>query len=360
MNIDELSSPFFDFLKPVFSWTFLLRYDIKVIKLVIGEVLLARLSGGCIGTVAASIVLLLLSAQAGQESNHVSTPQRVVVTFEGKTNPLASLAPDDFEIQAGKQKLKPDRIYLPGEFPSYFVIVIQENLIPHFEQHVPAMRDFIQSLPQGTAATIVYLSKETPVQPVRFYRDQQVLVGLLRTTNEKTTNEEKSEVEQVGSPYMNLAEFLARFQLLPPAKVSVLFVSSGIDISYKVPNPRLQLAIERAKAVVSTIWTIHIAEPGRTGKVETITVTEVVRVGNGPPGGLVGLRGSLGTRPGFRTAKDFLAELSEMTGGKFLASEPKNLAPVLDKLAQLLDRQVVLEFTTAEPLKKIIFPLAKV
>jgi len=108
----------------------------------------------------AGVLLLGSLAAVSQEPPQQAQKEgvrRVVVTFDGKLEALPELVPADFEIEAGKQKFSPARIYSPAEMASVLAIVLQDNLAPEFQAQLPYLRQFVRQLPANTYIGVFYL-----------------------------------------------------------------------------------------------------------------------------------------------------------------------------------------------------------
>ena len=283
---------------------------------------------------------------ARQASGGKEVIRRAVVTFEVKDGVIPDFDPADFEIQAGKLKVAPSRIYSSGELPTVLAIVLPESLDPTFERHFPALREFILSQPPNTHVGIAYLSEEGNRDPIKFLPDLLKIADSLRAPAGKMEAGPKSS-------FSSLAVMLERMAGLPPARVQILFFANGHDSTYRSSNPRIMQAVEKSHSIGATVWVI-----------QSLVKFEKRRVlGSGTQVTVLGSNSRrtqaqamiIAAQDRGRDGQGFnlLKELAEKTGGKVLARMPKDIRPVLAELQELLAHQVVLEYSSSEPAKKI-------
>lgn len=280
---------------------------------------------------------------AMQAPGDKTVTRRAVVTFEVKDGVIPNLDPADFEIQAGKSKFAPSRIYSSGELPTVLAIVLPESLDPSFERHLPALREFILSQPPNTYVGIAYLSEEGNRDPVKFLPDLAKVAGTLRAPV-------GSEEAGPKSSFSSLAVMLERMAGLPPARIQILFFTSGYDKIYRASNSHIMQAVEKSHAIGATVWVIQSS----VRSVKRTVVRSVTVLGSNSREVEAQAERMIARSQGQRgTGINLLKGLAEKTGGKVLARMPKDLRPVLAELQELLAHQVVLEYSSSEPAKKI-------
>lgn len=283
---------------------------------------------------------------AMQAPGDKTVTRRAVVTFEVKDGVIPNLDPADFEIQAGKSKFAPSRIYSSGELPTVLAIVLPESLDPSFERHLPALREFILVQPKNTYVGIAYLSEEGNRDPINFLPDLSEIAGSLRAPAGTMEAGPKSS-------FSSLAVMLERMAGLPSARVQILFFANRHDSTYRTANLRIMQAVEKSYSIGATVWVVQ-------------SLVKYEKRKGLAPGAQVSVLGSNSRRilsqAESRTLRDasrdslsfrLLKELAEKTGGKVLDRMPKDLRPVLAELQELLAHQVVLEYSSSEPAKKI-------
>lgn len=313
-----------------------------------------------VGTVLLTVTVgvTLAAQEAPQTEPREETSRLLVVTFDGKLDTLPELAPEDFEIEVGKQKFPPDRVHGVGDLPFVLAIVLQDNLVPEFEAQLPALQDFIRAQSEQTYIGYFYLFGRDLESPEQFDADLGRVAEAVRAP--------KAKVELAPpSPYPGLAAVLGTLQRLPAARKQVLFFSDGSDVIPSQGTPRLDQAVEMAQRAGIPVWTIR-----------TKALTPRRRGGRGGGGSRRGQRGGApsdrvdvtsnsgpvasnmptsGGTPSLPSGNSLLKKLAKQTGGKSYSVrlDKEGLKPVLDEIQELFQRQYVLEYSADGPPKKV-------
>jgi len=311
-------------------------------------------------------------------------PLRAVVTFDGDLEALPTLAPADFEIEAGKKKFAPARLYRPDEMPTVLAIVLQENQTPDFGTQLDALRDFILSQPPNTYVGIFYLSTQAIETAILFDSNLQKVAEALRAPK-------GMQDLAPPSPYDGIARLIAGMAQLPDARKEILWFAEGSDATVgdatAGQNPNLARALSVAQKAGIPVWVIFTEATPPVGRVLREEQAGAQTQGSLPPnvmaGGATGTAssppttsgasaqstltgpgsrlpgwdsfGASGTQPAVQYGVSYLNYLTERSGGKtFSAGKvPTDIRPFLDEFKKLMTQQVVLEYPSEEVLKKV-------
>ncbi|MFQ5776653.1 MAG: hypothetical protein ACE5IP_01450 [Terriglobia bacterium] len=337
------------------------------------------------------LILFGLNLVAGAQTPQETKPRRAVVTFDGKLEALPPLAPGDFEIQAGKQKLAPTRLYDPDDLPTVLAIVLQENITSEFATQLPALRKFILNQPPNTYIVLVYLSASQNIdQPVPPNAPRQKIADAVRAP--------KAMKELAPpNPYEPLARIMNYMYKMPDARKEILLFSEGTDALSDTAgagqNRNVRRALEMAHQTGIPVWVVYTRAipperrlqnidesplgsgsqiPGPSapaaGPQDSTTAGQasaadrVFGGGAGGGGSFGGTQSTGGTSfsgrplaPPVQYGLNYLKYLSERSGGKMLSSGKfaADITPYLDEFERLLRQQYVLEFSAEESPKKI-------
>jgi len=318
-------------------------------------------------------------------------PLRAVVTFDGDLEALPTLAPADFEIEAGKKKFAPARLYRPDEMPTVLAIVLQENQTPDFGTQLDALRDFILSQPPNTYVGIFYLSTQAIETAILFDSNLQKVAEALRAPK-------GMQDLAPPSPYDGIARLIAGMAQLPDARKEILWFAEGSDATVgdatAGQNPNLARAVAASHQAGIPVWVVFAEAtppsgrvvrddprgaqtqgapptsvmaggatgsasnpPTSSGATPQSTMTGGGAAASGAPGSASGWDsfGASGTQPAVQYGVSYLNYLTERSGGKtFSAGKiPPDIRPFLDEFKKLMAQQVVLEYPSEEVLKKV-------
>lgn len=301
-----------------------------------------------------ALALAASGAAAAQEqpaSAPQEKPRRAVVTFDGDLEELPTLAPGDFEIEAGKQKFAPARLYRPDELPTALAIVLQENQTAEFGEQLNALREFILAQPANTYVGLFYLSGQSTDPASLFDSNLEKVTEALRTP--------KAQVELAPpSPYASIAKLATYMGELPDARKEILWFAEGSDPSAggasDTANRALAQAVEAAQKAGVPVFVLYsqALAPTRTLKV----ADEAPPASPGRPGSEGG-SGHADEPSTFRGGYNqlYLDYLTDRTGGKVFSKgkPPTDLRPFLNEFRRLLALQYVVEYPANEPVKKI-------
>jgi len=332
-----------------------------------------------------SILVLVLAgavAPAAQEQQQGQAPpapqqpkpRRAVVTFDGDLEALPTLAPADFEIEAGKQKFNPARLYKPDEMPTVLAIVLQENQVAEFGAQLPALRDFILAQPPNTYVGIFYLSMQAVETAVMFDSNLPKVAEALRAPKGMRDL-------APPSPYISVAKLINGMAQLPDARKEILWFAEGSDATAgdatSGQNANLGQAVRHAQAAGIPVFVIYSAAippssrlvsdtsaasgtiPGSSTSAGQQTPGSSpggrdVFAGGGSPSGGSRMDDSSPYAPPVQYNVSYLNYLAERTGGKVLTTKAApDIRPFLDQFRRLLTLQYVVEYPADETIKKL-------
>ena len=330
----------------------------------------------------AGILVLALAgvlAPAAQEPQQAQAPpepkpRRAVVTFDGDLEALPTLAPADFEIEAGKQKFNPARLYKPDEMPTVLAIVLQENQEAEFGAQLPALRDFILALPPNTYVGIFFLSGQAVETAILFDSNLPNVAEALRAPKGMRDL-------APPSPYISIATLINGMAQLPDARMEILWFAEGSDATSgdatSGQNASLGQAVRHAQDAGIPVFILFSAAippasrlvsdssaasgtiPGRAGSAGQQTPGSGAggrntMAGGGSPSSGGRMEDSSPYTPPVQYNVSYLNYLAERTGGKVLTSKaPPDIRPFLDQFRRLLTLQYVVEYPVDETIKKL-------
>lgn len=312
---------------------------------------LARILG--VGFLAASLWVGAAPAAAEQAA---ARPRRAVVTFDGQLEALPWLVPSDFEITAGKQRLRPARLYKPEEMPTVLALIFQDNQLPEFETQLDALREFILAQPTNTYIGVFYLSGQSVEPAILFDANLQKVAEALRTP--------KGQQELAPpSPYASIANMVTYMAQLPDARKEILWFAEGSDPSAgsasDTQNRALAQAVEIAQKAGVPVFVVYCSalpppsqlrgdsNPSAAGIPPTPGSPSGSGAGSGSADGPSALRGQYN--------QIYLEHLAEHTGGKVFSAgkAATEIRPFLDEFRRLLALQYVVEYPQDQTIKKL-------
>jgi len=330
----------------------------------------------------AGILVLALAgvlAPAAQEPQQAQAPpepkpRRAVVTFDGDLEALPTLVPADFEIEAGKQKFNPARLYKPEEIPTVLAIVLQENQTAEFGTQLPALRDFILAQPPNTYVGVFYLSVQAVETAVMFDSNLSKVAEALRAPKGMRDL-------APPSPYISIANLINYMAQLPDARKEILWFAEGSDATAgdatSGQNASLGQAVRHAQNAGIPVFVIYsLAIPPSSRLVSDTNPTsgsvpsrglsgqqtpgsapgsrEVFVGGGSPSSGASRLEDSSPSAPPVQYNVSYLNYLAERTGGKVLTTKAApDIKPFLDQFRRLMTLQYVVEYPADETIKKL-------
>src|SRR3990167_6154264 len=272
-------------------------------------------------------------------------PRRAVVTFDGDLEALPTLAPADFEIEAGKQKFNPARLYRPEEMPTVLAIVLQENQLPEFGTQLPTLRDFILAQPPNTYVGVFYLSMEAVETAVMFDSNLPKVAEALRARKEILWFAEGSDAtagDATSGQNANLGQAVRHAQ------------NAGIPVFviYSAAIPPSSRLVSDTSAASGTI-----PGSGQSAGQQTPGSSsggrDVFSGGGSPPGGGSRMDDSSPYSPPVQYSISYLNYLADRTGGKVLTTKAApDIKPFLDQFRRLMTLQYVVEYPPDETIKK--------
>ena len=302
-------------------------------------------------------------------------PRRAVVTFDGDLEALPTLAPADFEIEAGKQKFNPARLYRPEEMPTVLAIVLQENQLAEFGTQLPALRDFILAQPPNTYVGVFYLSMQAVETAVMFDSNLPKVAEALRAPKGMRDL-------APPSPYISVAKLINGMAQLPDARKEILWFAEGSDATAgdatSGQNANLGQAVRHAQNAGIPVFVIYSAAIPPSSRLVSDTSAasgtipgsgqsagqqtpgsssggrDVFSGGGSPSGGGSRMDDSSPYSPPVQYSISYLNYLADRTGGKVLTTKAApDIKPFLDQFRRLMTLQYVVEYPADETIKKL-------
>jgi hypothetical protein len=243
----------------------------------------------------AGAVTLLGAAPAWAQAE--GTPRRILVTPEraGETVTAAEL-----EIRVGKKPAEVLGVYQAEERPLRLMLIVSDGPSPRLVQNLGEVRQFVESLPEGTAIQVSYAQGGRVKVEQAFTSDRVAAAAALRLPT--------GALPPVDLGLL-ITEAMADFPQGASERAQVVYLGEGTEPEGNdlYGDPRLNRAIRQAQERGMVVWTIH------TGSVAE--------------------------------ADAYLDRLSKETGGRSLGlAHPPSLAPLLNELRGFLDQQCLVEF----------------
>lgn len=302
--------------------------------------------------VAAAALLLADLLAAPPPAPAQSEPRRILVTA---AQPLAEpLTAPELDLRVRKKPAEVTRVYQPEERPVRLALLLDDSAGAEVAQSLPELAAFLRSLPAGSEVMVAYLRGGSLEVTQAFTTDLAAAAAKLRAPT-------GSPFTAPGSLGQTVLEALAYFPAKATLRRQILYVGEGLverDSYHDVP---LNRAIAAAQARGIPVWVMRVRSASRpedsAGSGRTRAQAEQEQLAAGAPPSQPGLVAGRETAPppplpmaSVETPEPTalpLKRLSQETGGEAFALgvRPPTLAPYLDELRALLDRQYLVEFT---------------
>jgi len=231
-------------------------------------------------------------------------PRRILVTLaDPLPDPLTAV---ELDLRVAKKPAEVTRVYQPQERPVQLALLIDDSAGPEVAEQLPALANFIRSLPTGSQVMVAYLLGKSLESVLPFTSDLEKAALLLRAPRGGSG----FEVIDIGPL---VSEVLKGFPSEPGARAELLYVGYLVPGSDALMDSSLSRAIGQVQDRGVTVWSVHGAPP--TVKwFATVTALE---------------------------------RLTKESGGRAWARAlgPIPVVPALEELRALLDRQYLVEFT---------------
>jgi hypothetical protein len=236
-----------------------------------------------------------------------ASARRILVTPD---QPAAeTLTQVELELRVGGRPAEILRVFQPQERPVQLGVVISEAVGPEAVQSLPALANFLRSLPAGSQAAVGYAQTGAVAWVQPFTPDLQAAAAALRSPRGALAPTDLAQL---------LTDALEPFPQAPPARPQLLFIGEGTTPETSPYDDfRLNRLIRRAQERGVVLWVIHAAPAA------------------GPPG--------LDTET---LLQSYLERMARETGGRAfgLGLHPPTLDPYLEDLRGHFDRQLQVEF----------------
>jgi VWFA-related protein len=271
-----------------------------------------------------------LGQSADSSKSRDDKPKGVrVITIPASTRTKGKRQPEegqtiDFELRENGEEQKILSIRGIGSNPLSLAVLIQDDLVSEVSNDIPAIREFIKTLPRGSRVMVAYMRGGSLEVRQKFTSDLDRAAAALRIPI-------GFQSSAPGSPYQQIREGLKRFESLPTGRRAMLVVSDGLDTrsGLESTSPGLSLDLDRAiiEAQRRSVAVYSIFAP-------TVSTQE--------------LRSRLLTSNG----QGSLAKLDEETGGRLYSqglSAPVSFGPFLDDIGEALSRQFAITYLSTHP-----------
>lgn len=232
----------------------------------------------------------------------------------------------DFAVLENGEEQKILSIRGIGANPLSLAVLIQDDLVSSVSNDIPAIREFIKSLPKGSRVMVGYMRGGALEVRQKFSSDLDHAASTLRIPI-------GFQSSAPSSPYQQIREGLKKFESLPTGRRAMLVVSDGLDTRNGLDStaPGLSLDLDRA-----------INEAQR----RSVAVYSIFA----PTVSSEALRNRLFTSNG----QGSLAKLDEDTGGRLYSqglSVPVSFKPFLEDISEALSRQFAITYLSTHSQK---------
>jgi hypothetical protein len=251
----------------------------------------------------------LLGAAVWAQSEEA--PRRVLVTAvqaptsSGQAGEAVTAG--ELEIRVGKKPAEVLRVHRPDERPLRLMLIVSDDPGSRLVQNLGEVRQFIESLPEGTSIQVNYAFGGALKVEQAFTSDRGAAAAAVRLP---------TGVLPPVDLGLLITEAMAQFPPEAEERAQIVYFGEGTEPEGNdlYGDPRLNRAIRQAQERGLVVWTIHT-----------------------------------GSRP---EADPYLDRLSKETGGRSLGlAHPPSLAPLLNELRGFLDQQYLVEFVPPEGAK---------
>jgi VWFA-related protein len=205
-----------------------------------------------IAMIVASVAIIFLSARivVGQNQKGELVINRrnvtILVTVDAQTDRTreiaAKLQAEDFAVLEEKQIQRIISVKKASESPPIIAVLIQDDLVSSVSNEIPAVKEFIRHLPEGSRVMTAYLTAGSLRLTQNFTTDRMRAAESLRivTGNQSATT---------YSPYIQMIEALKRFDEQPAGRRIVLLMSDGLDVSQGLRDASLIFSLYLGQAI---------------------------------------------------------------------------------------------------------------
>ena len=256
----------------------------------------------------AAALLCALAVSAQTEG----PPRSLLVTSVKTGEPLTAA---ELEIRIGNKPAEILRVYQAEERPVRLAVLVDDSASSVFVQSLPALRQFLNELPEGSSVLVAYLQSGGRLKVEQaFTTDRGAAAAGLRLP---------AGTGGPGDLGLLVSETLTLFPNGTEERSEILYIGEGTAPSGGLYDDfRLNRAIREAQERGVVLWGIHVASSRELSPE--------------PPG----------IAEGHSLLESYLERLARETGGRAFALtlHPPNLQPYLMELQSLLGRQYLVEF----------------
>lgn len=273
--------------------------------------------------------LALSGLTPAAETGIPGIPTRIVVTLEPKRGKeIPPVEANDIAVQQGNQKNKVQSLIPAGQDGKgmQLLLLLDDSARGSFDTELPALRQFVTSLPASTEVAIGYMRNGTNQMVADFTKDHEAAAKAIRLV----TGPGGADV----SPYDSLSEAIKRWPNGAERR-EVIMISSGIEGlggGYNPDNPYVNRGIADAQRAGVVVYTIYTPAAGHFGHSFW--------------------RESWG--------QNFLSQLSDETGGESYMvgfGSPVSFQPFLQQITGQMQHQYLLTFEAKAEKKPGLQPI---
>lgn len=275
--------------------------------------LLTKSTGRRIAWTAVLVLANLGLAEAGQSQSVPEVATRLTITYNAPKDAAKTLAQGDVEIKVNREQSQVRSLAAAKDLPMQLLILIDDSAGGFFGTQVPALKDYVTSLPPNVEIGIGYMRNGTNQMVSSFTRDHAKAAAGVRLP----LGLAGADV----SPYDSLADAIKNWPEPQTPRKEVIMISSGIEGlggGFTPDNPYVNRGIEAAQRAGVLVYCIYNPSAG-TGRSFW--------------------RGTWG--------QNFLSQLADETGGEAYninMGAPVSIAPFLDQISEAFRSQYVLTF----------------
>lgn len=186
----------------------------------------------------------------------------VTVVPKDDDSTVTRLEASEFAVYRGEERQQIVDVKGPAESPLNVAVLVQDGLAVGVGNEIRTIKDFIESLPEGSTVMVGYLRNTGLQVRQSFTADRGAAIDALRIPF--------SNVDAGSAPFTGLEEALRKFEGVS-GRNQVVMVSNGLQLSRGLSSasPANNLDLDRAISAASKrgipVWSIFANSSGRLG-----------------------------------------------------------------------------------------------
>lgn len=282
----------------------------------------------CLAVSFALLVVATMPLLARQNAATAGTPTTVVVTLEPRReSTIPPISQGDLTVVEAGQTRPVTGFESLVNAPTQMLIMIDDSARSSFNSLIPQVKQFIMALSPETQVAVGYMDNGTTELTSKFTTDHSAAAASVRVV--------RGPGGADVSPYDSLEDAIKNWPKDKAPRREVVMISSGVEGlggGFMENNPYVEAGIDAAQKAGLVAYTIYNPSVGHFG------------------------------HSYFRNVwgQNFLAELSDRTGGEFynqIMGPVVNMTPFLDKILQEQKHQFALTFLAKPEEKSGLQPL---